>query len=612
MKSSLYRPPILACGLALFAVCAVLLPASGAQAASKRGAVLVKDIYPGPKRASSIPSGLTDVRGTLFFAAGDRRHGTELWRSDGTRRGTRMVKDIRPGPRPCATSKRACRGQGASSYPSELTDAGRTLFFVINDGAHGNELWRSDGTARGTRMVVGTGQHSISSLTDVAGALFFIVGGNELWRTAGHAASTGMIKGVSAPNNLTAVGSILYFSDTSGLWRSDTSGTVLVKPFGQGPNSLTNVAGTLFFIAAHGTQDALWRSDGTESGTTLVKDVLPAGSLTAVGRTLFFVASDGLNNTLWRSDGTEAGTIPITSVGPTPEGDSLYPSLTAVGGTLYFVRNGGGYFSSTLMRTDGTLSGTRELGSGMIPRHLTAVGNTLYFEGYDPKNGNELWRSDGTPTGTRLVRDIRRGERSSRPGDIGGITAVGKTLFFSANDGVHATELWRAGPYRARRPRVSARRGRTPRSCFGRKAAVSLAGLPQPGGGLRRMTLWLTKSPTPPPGKPTTLMATDTSAGPPVNLANGVNAIDQGWAAPLQETSMRLGPVLANVVRWDSSPEIWPESPLGHVNVPVAVATPVFGSKRPKRSTLISTPGVETEKCSSPPLPPLMSATTMW
>ena len=95
------------------------------------------------------------------------------------------------------------------------------------------------------------------------------------------------------------------------------------------------------------------------------------------------------------------------------------------------------------MRTDGTPSGTRELRSGMIPRQLTAVGNTLYFEGFDSKHGNELWQSDGTPRGTRLVRDIRRGDRSSRPRNL---TAVGKSLFVTAEDKSHGRELWRAEP----------------------------------------------------------------------------------------------------------------------------------------------------------------------
>src|SRR6516165_123726 len=77
------------------------------------GTVLVKDINPGG--AGSNPGGLIDVNGTLFFAANDGTHGTELWKSDGTASGTVLVADIDPG--------------SASSYPTFLTVAGRHLFF---------------------------------------------------------------------------------------------------------------------------------------------------------------------------------------------------------------------------------------------------------------------------------------------------------------------------------------------------------------------------------------------------------------------------------------------------------------------------------------------------
>ena len=85
------------------------------------------------------PGGFTDVNGTLFFDADDGVHGIELWKSDGTPDGTTMVTDLVDGP--------------DGSYPISLTNAGGTLFFEAYDPAFGNELWKSDGTADGTVMV---------------------------------------------------------------------------------------------------------------------------------------------------------------------------------------------------------------------------------------------------------------------------------------------------------------------------------------------------------------------------------------------------------------------------------------------------------------------------
>jgi ELWxxDGT repeat protein len=77
---------------------------------------------------------------------------------------------------------------------------------------------------------------------------------------------------------------------------------------------------------------------------------------------------------------------------------------------------------------------------GSHPSHLTAVDNTLYFYADDGLHGSELWRSNGTPMSTTLVKDIRPGSPGSRPSAA--YAAVDGKFVFPADDGVHDRELW--------------------------------------------------------------------------------------------------------------------------------------------------------------------------
>ena len=363
---------------------------------------------------NSQPQNLTDVHGTLFFSADDGTHGTELWKSDGTDAGTVLVKDINPG--------------SGGSNSTNLTAVGNTLFFTANDGTDGVELWKSDGTEAGTVLVKkfnpGPNGSNPTGLTAVGNALFFAADdgthGAELWKSDGTATGTVLIKdinpgsGGSSPANLTAVGSTLFFGDNDG---------------------------------THGNQ--LWKSDGTADGTVRVKDFNAAAggaidlhNFLAVANTLYFSSLDYYyGNEVWKSDGTTAGTVPVTrGVIPAETVETQINDLTAVGNTVYFFYLHGHINVDDLWKTDGTAVGTVRVKqfNNSSPASLTAAGYTLFFS-YAGAEGNGLWKSDGTAAGTVLVKAISNPAGFPPPHNFASLNG---RLVFAADDGTHGTELW--------------------------------------------------------------------------------------------------------------------------------------------------------------------------
>lgn len=384
---------------------------------------------------SGSPQQLVSVGGTLYFTANDGVHGRELWKSDGTRAGTVMVRNIRTG--------------SASSKPLELTNVAGTLFFTATDGVHGRELWKSDGTKAGTLMVrdIAAGSSSsikLSQLTAVGQKLFF-------YRTV--RVGTGMAE---------------HYVDQVWVSNGTRAGTRLVYTADDELAPPANVAGKLFFAPAHGGS-ALRQTDGTV--TTKVKG-LPYGvlsNLTAVGTTLYFVMSDVNDDyALWQTDGTAAGTEKLAVV------NSMGITLHKLGSRLVFVS---GPDWRQLWVSNGTAGGTLQIAD--IGRsedaswmEMVVANGELYFTTVEIGPNNHLWKTNGTTAGAAIVSDIGAdfltsvdGTLCFRSGDQIGesdgtdagthivsafadganpsyLTAVKGTLFFSVSDGVHGRELW--------------------------------------------------------------------------------------------------------------------------------------------------------------------------
>ncbi|MBW4614810.1 MAG: DUF4347 domain-containing protein [Desmonostoc vinosum HA7617-LM4] len=430
---------------------------------------LVKDILPGGSTgAYSRIYSLTNVNGTLYFFSNTFSNTgndniVELWKSDGTKSGTVLVKD-----------QINVEFEVYEPYPISVND---TLYFIFKDDINGSELWKSDGTESGTRLVKDINPGRDNSfplfLTEANGTLYFYPYNNnygyELWKSDGTESGTRLVKDiipgpVSSSYGLINVNGTLYFTADNGktgseLWKSDgtESGTILVKDIIPGSGSyslslLTNVNGILYFYAQDysGIVDykrGLWKSDGTESGTVLIKeDISVFFEWTNINSTFYFGSIDGkYGYELWKSDGTENGTKLVKDINPGSDGSN--PSwLININDTLYFSANDGKN-GVGLWKSDGTTAGTvlvKDINPGFDsftgnPSRLTNVNGTLYFTVDDGINGTELWKSDGTTAGTVLVKNINPGSKGSNPSLL---TNVNGILYFAVDDGINGMQLW--------------------------------------------------------------------------------------------------------------------------------------------------------------------------
>ena len=416
---------------------------------------------------------LTALDGRLYYRASEPDHGGELWTSDGTAEGTYRVLDLNPGE--------------ASSVSSGLTIANHRLYFNASDEHGTRHFYTSDGTAGGTQLVEGIELIEVGSypfqFVSGDGKTFFVTWNgapDSLWMTDGTTTTllaendvdgSGPyffnVSGPDIPNyHFTLVGNSIVFiaatlkpegEESIGMWRIDATGSAPVEIANFGPvlpaiyplyfsNYLT-VGDKVYFNGPNPSDpyaSELWVTDGTAAGTMPLEthDGF-AGNMTSLNGLLYFTNE---SQQLYVTDGTPAGTQPLLVSGL---GVDTSIGLAAANSWVYFTAydNAG----LQLWKTDGTTTGTTVVKSfvenltstsGIAP--MTAVNGRLYFV-LTEWNGNEsLWTSDGTAAGTVPVKTFPTAAKYPDLSNFSDLTAVGDLLYFTANDGVHGREVWRS------------------------------------------------------------------------------------------------------------------------------------------------------------------------
>ncbi len=325
----------------------------------------------------SDPKWLRFVGSVLYFSA-EKDGDTELFAYDTGTGETRRVKDINaPG----------------DSDPQYLYGQGNILYFTADDGIHGREMWRSDGTSAGTTMIKdiyqGAEGSDPSSFNQIGYMFVFSaedgVYGRELWRSDGTLAGTKMIK------------------------------DILTGREGSNPGWSNQLAySTIFFPAEsqdYGTE--LWQYD-LKYGARLLADINEGeegsdpAAIGSVGWEMFFGADDGRTGVeLWKTEPPYTYAYQVSDINPKQEDAN--------------------------------------------PKSLGVMGTTLFFTADDGVHGEEVWYSEFPHYRTFLLKDIRPGSQGSIPlytyeeytGTLANAARLGWTIYFTADDGATGVELWR-------------------------------------------------------------------------------------------------------------------------------------------------------------------------
>ncbi|MEO1617469.1 MAG: ELWxxDGT repeat protein [Planctomycetota bacterium] len=308
------------------------------------------------------------------------------------------------------------------------------IYFVVDDGVNGNELWKSNGTVAGTTIVdsnffPGSGGSNPRDLTAFNNTLFFSANtngsaapgdvGRELFRSDGIsitlAADIRGGSGDSSPEELTVSGGNLYFTANDGssgreLYRYTTTAQRVedIRSGGgsSNPRALTDVGGVLYFTADNGSDGfEPYRSGGTEATTFQIANLAPgsvssspSGFFGALGEVYFGADDATAGRELWKTTGASGNATLVADINPGTSGSDPIP-MYDTGDRLLFSATSPTSTNRELWSVDSSTANLFQVEDlfpsdffGSDPAELTEIGDVLYFAATDASSGRELFQ----------------------------------------------------------------------------------------------------------------------------------------------------------------------------------------------------------------------------
>lgn len=418
---------------------------------------------------SSNPMFFTEFNGELYFNARGTNVsgiGNELYKTNGTQAGTSLVANLNP-------------NFSGSSDPSNFTVFNGELYFTADDGTHGRELFKTDGSTITLVKDIKVGSeyssyHSdnMMAMLESNGFLYFFAEdtpgtGYDLWKTDGT--EVGTVK-VLELNTYEASGLGLNF-----------------KKLGD----------DLFFVYRdfNTNHKELYKFNTITYTVSSVLDVYPAnndtgsyGYLTLFDNKLFLVA----NGKLYYTDGTSNGFVLFGVTGITS-----FDKLIALNNELFFFGNSSTYGNQDVYKcyysiadSDYKVEIVYNFNSGgnnfetPVAGYLaddgnpyfTVLNNKLYFAAREQSSPNgglvyQIYETNGTITQV-AIPITHSGSPTSRP--IYGITAFNSKLYFLMSGDNSPEQLWEANPSNGTFTQLSFYNGAStqPRQVFNRPMKV--------------------------------------------------------------------------------------------------------------------------------------------